>query len=291
MTYLVDPKGKWWRWPSEALSEQLGYPDADFDLSGYAVRNLGYISLVVQENVTLLQFRAGMISAAALASLKPFLAKAVGKAPVGIVFYASGWLEEAHLTADTLLPRMDELAVLREPRMRDQFIRRPYTPSEWHYDAHKELSGLFELWRFVDGVYSAPIERYLQTTGLIDRTVHVQPGSDEQLRFTNSGGGFTVYDTFSFDSCVGQLLTDQPDVAYGQWINSTYQNCLRSGQPVIDDVDAIIDEPGHDPRRRRYQRIILRWKRPNGEVLVTGSSLVNASIVIPLDTDRFNNGP
>lgn len=288
MNYLIDPKGQWWRWPSATLAEHLGYSDPDFDLAGYATRNLGFVSLLVEEHATFLQFRAGMITHAALASLKPYLAKAVTKKPVALVFYASGWLEEAYMDAETLLARMDELGTLREPRMRDQFIRRAHQPRDWLYHAHKDLSGLFELWRFVDGVYGDPVQRYLQNSGLITRTVHVQPGSDNRLRIINSGAGFTVYDTFSFDSCVGSLMTEQPDKAYGKWVESAYLACLQTGEPVIDDVDAIIEEPDHDPRRRRYQRVILRWKRPDGQVLVTGSSLVNASIAIPLDTDQLS---
>jgi len=171
MNYLIDPQGHWWRWPSTALAEKLGYTDPDFDLASYVARNLGYVWLVIDEQVTLLQFRAGMVSEAAVASLKPYLRKAVASRPVGLVYYASGWLEEAYIEAEPLLARLDELAPLREARMRDQFIRRAHEPRDWLYHAHKDLTGLFELWRFEDGVYSEPVKRFLHSTGLIGRTV------------------------------------------------------------------------------------------------------------------------
>lgn len=283
MNYLIDPQGHWWRWPSTTLAEQLGYPDADFDLAGYAARNLGYVWLIIDEQVTLLQFRAGMVSPAAVNSLKPYLKKAVAERPVGLVYYASGWLEEAYVTAEPLLARMDELATLREARMRDQFIRQPQKPSEWIYHAPQALSAMFELWRFEGGEYSAPVQRYLQSSGLAERTVLLQPGGDGHLYVNTSGPGFTVYDHFSFHQAQQRKIEDQPDRAYGRWVAAAYHHTLDQGVPQIDDIDAIIEEPGCDPRRRRYQRVILRWNMPAGGILLTGSSLLNQNISIPLD--------
>lgn len=283
MNYLIDPKGQWWRWPSATLAEQLGYTDPDFDLAGYATRNLGFVSLLVDEAATFLQFRAGMVSRAALETLKPYLTRAVAKKPVALVFYASGWLEEAYVAAEPLIARMQEVAPMREARMRDQFIRHSHQPRDWLYHAHHELSGLFELWRFVDGVYSEPVHRYMQRSGLQERTVRIRPDNDGELYVDNSGSGFTVYDNFSFHDMRRRRIDDQPDQAYGRWVADAYRQALRDGAPQIDDIDAIIEQPGHDPRRRRYQRVILRWKLPGEGLLLTGSSLLNQNISIPLD--------
>jgi hypothetical protein len=108
-----------------------------------------------------------------------------------------------------------------------------------------------------------------------------QPESD--LRIIYGGGGFSVYDSFSFASTVGKSIADQPDKAYGRWVKQSYAWCNGSGDPQIDDIDAIVEEPGHDPRRRRYQRLILRWKLPAGNVVLTGSSILSPTLSIPLD--------
>jgi hypothetical protein len=284
MNYLIDPQGHWWRWPSAALAEKLGYTDPDFDLASYVARNLGYVWLVIDEQVTLLQFRAGMVSDAAVASLKPYLRKAVASRPVGLVYYASGWLEEAYVEPEPLLARLDELAPMREPRMRDQFIARAHRPSDWLYHAHQHLSGLFELWRFEDGVYSEPVKRYMESTGLIGRTVVLTGNDETDLRVIYGGAGFSVYDSFSFEKTVGRSIADQPDKAYGKWVAQSYILCRRSGIPQIEDIDAIIQQPGHDSRRRRYQRLILRWQQLDGNVLLTGSSMLNQNISIPLES-------
>lgn len=284
MNYLIDPQGHWWRWPSATLAERLGYTDPDFDLAAYAARNLGYVWLVIEEQVTLMQFRAGMVSPAIVNSLKPYLRKAVQTKPVALVFYASGWLEEVFMEADGVLARLDELAPLREPRMRDQFISLAHQPSDWLYHAHHHLSGLFELWRFEGATYSKPVQRYLSSSGLIERTVFVEP-RDNDLYVNATGSGFTIYDNFQMQKVAGRRVSDQPDRAYGAWVESSYRSCLESGRPALDDVDAIIEEPNHDPRRRRYQRMILPWRQPDGSRMLTGSSLVNVQLAIPLSYD------
>lgn len=289
MTYLIDPTGRWWRWPSPVLAEQLGYPDPDFDLAAYAARNLGYVWVAPEDNATFLQFRAGMISMSSIDALRPYLVKSLkGGKPVGLVFFASGWVEEAYTEIAPLIARLEDMSDFNEPHIRDLFVRQPHRPREWLRDNQHDLAGLFALWRSLGGMYSTPIETYLKRTGLVSRTVFVEPDEQHNLLVKNSGAGFTVYDDFSFQRCVGRKLTDQPDRAYGRWIETTYRDCMSTGDPVIDDVDAIVEQPGHDPRRRRYQRVILRWTTPDGRHLVTGSSLVT-SISIPMDVEKLRS--
>jgi hypothetical protein len=279
MTYLIDPTGRWWRWPSPVLAEQLGYPDPDFDLAAYAARNLGYVWVAPEENATFLQFRAGMISASSIEALRPYLVKSLkGAKPVGLLFFASGWIEEAYTEIAPLLGRLTELSEFNEPHIRDLFMRQPHQPRDWLRDSAHDLAGLFALWRTLGGVYSDPIDTYLRRTGLATRTVFAEPDNQINLRVTNTGSGFMIYDGFTMNRVVGRPIADQPDRAYGKWVESSYLSCLETGDPQIDDIDAIVEQPGYDARRRRYQRLILRWQRPDGSLILSGSSLLNADI-------------
>jgi hypothetical protein len=100
-----------------------------------------------------------------------------------------------------------------------------------------------------------------------------------------SGSGFTIYDSFQMKHVTGRKISDQPDRAYGAWVEASYRSCFDSGMPAMDDIDAIIEEPNHDPRRRRYQRMILPWLAQDGSRMLTGSSLLNAQLAIPLAVD------
>lgn len=284
MTYLIDPTGRWWRWPSPVLAEQLGYPDPDFDLAAYAARNLGYVWVAPEDEVTFLQFRAGMISAPAIEALRPYLAKSLADIkPVGLVFFASGWIEEAYTEIAPLIARLEDLSDFNEPHIRDLFMRQPHQPRDWLRDSQHDLAGLFALWRALGGTYSEPIETYLRRTGLTTRTVVLSSANESDIRVIYGGAGFAVYDSFSFEQTVGRSIADQPDKAYGRWVAEAYLACRQTGEPQIDDIDAIVEQPGHDPRRRRYQRLILRWQRPNGQTILTGSSVLRPNISIPLD--------
>src|SRR3546814_18165662 len=85
---------------------------------------------------------------------------------------------------------------------------------------------------------------------------------------------------------VGRRLTDQPDPQYGQWTAVSYLECMQKGDPLADDIDAIIEAEGHDSRRRRYQRLILRWRDGNGGCFLSGSSLVTPHISVGSEERR-----
>lgn len=282
MEYLIDPQGTWCRWPSENLAHQLGYPGADFDLAGYVARNQGYAWLVVTPEYTLVQFRAGMLTQATVAALEPYLVNALKSAPVGLVFYAMGWMEEVFVEPGQLGSRLRELAQLREPRQRDKFIRAPRDLAVWSRNGEKPLVGLYELWRANGGLFDASVDEYLQRSELIHRTLLVEERRDVGLALKFSGTGFSAYDNFQLNQMVGRPLTEQPDAEYGRWTAVSYSECLQTGRPLADDIDAIIEADGHDPRRRRYQRLILRWRDPSGSVFLSGSSIITQRIAVPL---------
>lgn len=282
MSYLIDPSGRWWRWPSQLLAEKLGYPDPDFDLAGYAVRNLGYVWLMVENNVTFLQFRAGSVGGATLGSLKPYLMNAAPAKPVGLVYFASGWMEEVYTEPHSLHRRVVALAALREPRIRDLFMREASQPEPWAQQQQSGLSQLYALWRDNGGRIGPVVQDFLHRSGLEQRTVFAEQRDQAGLCVVASGGGFSIYDSFPMHQLIGRPLSEQPDLAYGQWVAQAYADCRDAAAPLVDDIDAIVEAPGHDPRRRRYQRLILPWRDNEGSMIITGSSLMKPDMAIPL---------
>lgn len=279
MSYLIDPSGRWWRWPSPVLAEKLGFPDADFDLAGYAVRNLGYVWLMVDNNVTFLQFRAGSVGGATLGSLKPYLQNAAPDKPVGLVYFASGWMEEVYTEPQPLLRRLTALAALREPRMRDLFMRQTSRPDD---PAAGLLGQLYALWRDSGGRLGPGARDFLRRSGLEQRTVLSEAHGDGSIRVVASGAGFSIYDSFQMQQLVGRPIAEQPDQAYGQWVAQAYADCRDAATPLADAIDAIVEAPDHDPRRRRYQRLILPWRDAENRLLLSGSSVMKPDLRIPL---------
>lgn len=283
MEYLIDPRGTWSRWPDENLAYRLGYPQPDFDLAGYAARNMGYVWLLIERGMTLLQFRAGMVSSQAVGALRPYLSKATADAPVALVYYASGWMEEAFTEPAPLIARFQMLAGMREPRQREKFICKALNEQSWPRRSNDMLGQLFGLWRERAGRFDSDVNSCLERIGLAERTLIAERNDNNSLTVLGSGRGFTIYDNYSMRQVIGHTIADQPDKAYGRWVEEAYRSCLAGGDPAIDDVDAIIEQPEHDARRRRYRRLILRWRKPDGGYLLSGSSQLRQDISIPLD--------
>ena len=67
---------------------------------------------------------------------------------------------------------------------------------------------------------------------------------------------------------IGEKLENLPDKDYGGWASEFYKSVASTGEPRYDYVTAAI-------RRRpdtfvtRYERLLLPWKTPSDEVLVT----------------------
>ncbi|MBP7670336.1 MAG: hypothetical protein KA106_03640 [Ferrovibrio sp.] len=284
MSYLIDPAGKWWRWPSLALAAKFGRDDADIDIPAYALRNLGYVWLINQPEASFLQFRAGMVSERQIAMLEPVLHEARPGRPVALVYFASGWTEEVHADPALLPGRLRQLAALREPRQRDLFIRHGHAVDDWRRHASPALARLYALWREQGGRLGARVQDFLRSSGLEQRTVLVgRPAERDALHVLRSGTDFTLYDSFIMDRLNGQPLAAQPDRAYGQWVIGAYEAVEQTGNPTLDDIDAIVEAPDHDPRRRRYQRLLLPWRDEDGAPRFTGTSLLKLDLAIPFD--------
>lgn len=282
MEYLIDPQGRWWRWPSMLLSAELGYEDPDFDLAGYAARNLGYLWIAVSQDVTLLQFRASALTPKTVSEAATFL-HACGGRPVALVYFASGWMEEASTDPVVLAARLEILGAMQEPMHRPLYLRRSGDPDVWQREDRTALSSLFALWRANGGLLDERVQAFIAGSEIAPRTVFVQPVGNK-LRVMDSGTGFTIYDDMNRPAAAGCGIAEQPDVGYGTWVEGIYRGVVERGEPAIDDIDAIIEAPGHDPRRRRYRRLALPWRDRKGRRIVTGSSILDpVELSIPLD--------
>ena len=70
---------------------------------------------------------------------------------------------------------------------------------------------------------------------------------------------------------IGGKVQDQPDKTYGQWVSQFYKSVASTGQPRYDYVTASIQRPP-GTFATHYERLLLPWKTPSNEVLVTLSS-------------------
>ncbi|MEQ1649471.1 MAG: hypothetical protein ABL898_12870 [Hyphomicrobiaceae bacterium] len=79
-------------------------------------------------------------------------------------------------------------------------------------------------------------------------------------------------------SAIGQEIRMQPDDDYAAYCHEAYGFVAKSGQPLLEAVDAIVQWPNYPEQRRRYYRLIAAMGDGQGARWLAGVSLPDASI-------------
>jgi hypothetical protein len=269
------------------LGEALGYPDPDFDIWAYAIRNLGAVEIAVGGDHTTVTMRTATAHAEAIRVAEQFL-PTLGTLPIRLRYEIGTWVEETYEDPQQAIGRMaSALADAALQPRRVAFVskaRRLAALSESRLNkietADERFSLLFKKWRMSQGLFDPEMPNFLVRFGLIDRTVVVgESPVDGELVFEHAGFGFKAYDsydkTWTF-RLQGKRFSDQPDPDYGHWVDRTYRSVLEQVQPRFEYVDAVIQARAAEPYRSRYDRLILPWRNDTGARLLTGISYQTA---------------
>src|ERR1700674_2572527 len=108
---LIDDRGDVWHAGAPELRRRLGYPDPDFDLPGYAVRNLGFV-LVRQKGTSVhVSLRPSLVQPPPLAALFYHLAEAAPERLL-LSYLRASWLHEIMRSAYEAMLRLEDLVYL-----------------------------------------------------------------------------------------------------------------------------------------------------------------------------------
>lgn len=107
--------------------------------------------------------------------------------------------------------------------------------------------------------------------------VRVDPRTDE-LVIVEVGDGLPEFARSSLARCVGLRAQDQPDYDYGRSCAQAYREALARGEPVLEDVDAVVAWPGFGRMRRRYKRLMLPFTAGNGDRWLLTTTVQDPSI-------------
>ncbi|MBI1774664.1 MAG: hypothetical protein HYR63_04890 [Proteobacteria bacterium] len=75
----------------------------------------------------------------------------------------------------------------------------------------------------------------------------------------------------------GKDLRQQPNPDYNRWIVDTFDRIIDAGEPLLDDVDAVVQQPDGLPLQMSYRRVAAPYRTPSGSQLI-----VTTSVLIPL---------
>jgi hypothetical protein len=286
--FLIDEHGRQCEAVPEAIEMLLEYPDADFDIAGYAIRNLGWIEVRVDppSGTIRAKFRALTVSFGAVSALYALLSNQIWT-DIRFDYDLFGWM------TDTYGDNRSACAGLHfvVQNVIDFFHHPPYTSvnknpgllREEDETGSKMLSSVLGLWQERSGLIADDVTHKLREIGILPRLMLIDVDSTgEDARFRYIGDGFTVYGDRWPREAIGRNIREQPDTAYGARVAESCMTAAQNPQPSYTHVDACIGVPGHDPRRSRYKCLKTPWRNSHGGQVLMITSVLTPDVDIPL---------
>lgn len=273
LTLLFSPEGACLLPDGEEFLAALGDPNPDYDAVGFAVRNLGFIKFQVLDRlVTEIELHPRNVDRSVLSAVERHLRKP-GTKLFRIKYLESEWRSEISASAEHTIARLHELcAAAFGPPPSENFSAELKDYETLARHAAMPLRMMAQKWRtsfgsFDSSVLSFAIDRHLLSRIMI---AEIMPRSlDPVFRFI--GDGLTALgNSYPFEG-IGRPLVNIPDKDYGAWVAEFYKSVAVTGQPRYDVVTATIQNPGSAGKARpiSYERLLLPWRTPSDEVLVS----------------------
>ena len=269
-TLVIDDRGEQEPWPSRRILEGLGAANADFDAADYVVRNLGFVLIIDRPDFLRLRLRPLLVSGQAVAALFFYLAE---RAPrrAAIAWFGDAWHDEVCGNAKDLLARLSALlhTSTRGP------VPEPYIATRRSMDTVLTQAGhpfapLLRAWLkgSRDELLGAAREY-----GLWDRAnvVERDPGRGDFV-FRHVGKSIQVYSPDWGTRAVGRRLAEQPDSAYGRWIEAGCAAADDARMARCELVHASVNWRDGEMRRWRYERLMLPFETAEGRRVVMSIS-------------------
>ncbi len=288
LTMLVTPDGQWVFEDSAEFLMALGDPNPDYDASSFAVKNFGFIKFQVHDgSVVEIELHPRNVQLPALLAVQQQLLSSQVKL-FRIKYFDIAWRSEIMTSVETAISRLSELCAREAaPPSSDRFVVEPQDYSQLFRQRENPLVFMVQKWRMSFGHFDPSVIPFAIKHQLLSRMVivGVRPRVAEPVfRFIGEGHANWL-DTDEHLHAIGEKLENLPDKDYGGWASNFYKSVASSGEPRYDYVTAAIQRRP-DTYVTHYERLLLPWKTPSEEVLVTlWSRGLSSPVVAPSASD------
>ena len=274
LTMLVSAEGTWMLEDSTEFREALGDPEPDYDAAAFAVKNLGFIRFQILDNSIIeVDLHPHNIEIPALLAVQQQLLKSQIKL-FRLKYLDDHWKSEIICSAELAVARLSELCAPRfAVSSKDRFLVEPQDYLRLFESEQGPLQLMAQKWRMSFGHFDPSVISFAIKHGLLSRMMiaGITPSRpDPMIRFIGDGHANWLDDEYHFHA-IGEKLENLPDKDYGGWVVQFYKNVARTGVPRYDYVTATIQR-NPEQYLTRYERLLLPWKTPSDEILVTLSS-------------------
>lgn len=231
----------------------------------------GFIEIRDKSEGLQVRLRPLIVSGAAVAALLFYLAE---RRPnrCAIIWLDRSWhfriCTDARSLISTVATIIETSARLTLPQ---PFIATPRNLQPAFQDGHP-FEPLLRLW--LQERSNEKVLEFLATCGLRDRAmIAEQNGDSGSFRLRHFGRAIRLYDPSWTNAAVGRRVRDQPDAAYGAWIEDGCREATRSQSPRYELVNALVRASPGQPKQWRYERLVLPWMSKSGRPVVISVSL------------------
>lgn len=271
---LVTSEGRWVLEDSAEFLAELGDPDPDYDAALFAVKNLGFIRFqFFDQSLIEIELHPQNVRLPALLAVQQQVLSSRVKL-FRIRYFDASWQSEITASPEGAVSRLSELcAPAFAPPPSQKFVVEPRDYSTLFNDYQNPLRLMAQKWRMSFGNFSPSLISFAIEHQLLSRMMiaGVKPHNrDPVFRFIGDGFDWLAND-YQFYG-IGERIENLPDKDYGAWVTNFYKSVAETGQPRYDQVTAAIEVSRSIPRPYCYERLLLPWKTPSEEILVTLSS-------------------
>lgn len=275
MLLLIDDQGETWDGSSRQLRLAFDSPFSGGEFVDYAVLNLGFIATNVFGKAVQIRLRPLLTTDGAVSGLKELLQRHRFERVV-ISSYDGEWSNELIGSVPAAIARLNETLSESRLALSGDFLTTKVGPKDIPTDT--AIGQIVRHWPRLSQQAGPHVLMDLLRAALGDRYVKVKMSSTgEKVVFHEIGNGlYGNYDTWR--ACaVGAPIEEQPDRQFGRWVASTYSEVLKSQEPVLENVDAIVRWPHAGRTRLRYKRFILPLPMESGSdvPMALGGSLLD----------------
>lgn len=279
MVLFCDEGGEWGSRIAQ-LKRRLQSRETDEAFVDFSIRNTGYIQVTrLPTGRAIVKLRGKTASPLALSNTSYWLHDYGPNRIMGNVFDESARTFRMRVLGDktTATQRLWAMCAKAESTVPWQVARAPRSLDALAPDSPLRVAVSF--WQEKARTFSLEPVRSLLAREIGGRYMIVRLDSaTDELVIVEVGDGLPEFARQSLARCVGLRAQDQPDYDYGRSCAQAYREALARGEPVLEDVDAVVAWPGFGRMRRRYKRLMLPFTAGNGDRWLLTTTVQDPSI-------------
>jgi hypothetical protein len=270
---LIDENGKHWEPHSPALRSRLRASIDHRELVQFAILNLGFVAVAAHRSSVRIGLRPTVAAPTALGALYLWLHKQPPQRVV-VSWYDGRWQDEIVGWGDDGWRRLT--ALLEGTKLSIH----TYSRKRASIDGLDSANPLRQLLEAPSRLVSSVANPRVLPAALRKRYVLLTEDSNRELRVSDFGDAMMSRSRWWRREARGHRIDDMPDWSYGRWVGDAYRETRQTGQPLLEEVKAVINWPEAGTFSHSYWRLIVPLIQAGHPTRMLGVTVDNADVRI-----------